>query len=234
MPATQRMPHDAAQMRLNNYRRCSNNPQGQTTQPARVRQPVGATRSAAPQSSQRDMIAAQLARLESINNVLSTSAALAPSTSTEEPASTEVPEPVQVASPMVDSAAAAPAGDDSANDVELQDMRARLAAISNRYDAIEQLIGRLVSSSKAGVRKSSPAFEGAPDSIAREEMDEALVAFFAATKLDASAVEHPAFLRLLETRRRHHDQNYRPPRTTALRDKLLTQTELECERVSCS
>lgn len=104
-------------------------------------------------------------------------------------------------------------------------MRARLAAISTRYDAIEKLIVRLVSSSgKAAARPSSAptGYQDVPVSAAREEMDEAVAGFFAAAKLDASAIEHPAFFHLLEVRRRYAAHDYQPPQSTKLRERLPT------------
>ena len=99
-------------------------------------------------------------------------------------------------------------------------MRGRVSAIGTRYDAIEGLIEKLVGHMKD---TRSGSYEDVPVSGAREEIDEALVGFFAAAHLDASAAELPSFVKLVTLLQRHSQQGhggYRPPKAHTLRHKL--------------
>ena len=75
----------------------------------------------------------------------------------------------------------------------MQDARNRLAALSSRYDAIEELIERLVQTRYSETQADA----------ARDELDDAVRGFLSASRLDASAVEQPAFVRMIDALQRH-------------------------------
>ena len=106
-------------------------------------------------------------------------------------------------------------------------MRRRLAAISSRYDAIEHLIDRLVRKSVLESSGGGGAYEQVPVNAAREDIEEAVVGFFAAARIDASAVELPAFARMAQLLQRHARHGYPHLSAAQLRSRLPASSASE-------
>lgn len=118
--------------------------------------------------------------------------------------------------------AAAPRPATSAATNELSMMRNKVASITQRYNAIEALVEQLAT---AGVQQPAPShssYDEMPAAAVNEQLDDAVIEFFAAARLEPNAVELPAFSRMLQALQRHGGHGYRPPTAEQMRQRLPT------------